>query len=63
MAKLKRRSHSEEFKREAVTLVTDQGYSVAEAELDIRMLKHLTEGNWWALPGSRNSQRKPRNST
>ncbi len=27
MAKLKRRSHSEEFKREAVKLVADQGYS------------------------------------
>ena len=31
MSKLKRRRHSEEFKREAVKLVTDQGYSVAEA--------------------------------
>ena len=31
MSKSKRRSHSEEFKREAVKLVTDQGYSVAEA--------------------------------
>ncbi len=31
MSKLKRRSHREEFKRGAVKLVTDQGYSVAEA--------------------------------
>ena len=31
MAKSKRRKHSEEFKREAVKLVTEQGYSVAEA--------------------------------
>jgi len=31
MSKSKRRSHSEEFKREAVKLVTDQGYSLAEA--------------------------------
>ncbi len=28
---VKRRRHSEEFKREAVGLVTDQGYSTAEA--------------------------------
>ena len=27
----KRRRHNEEFKREAVKLVTDQGYTVAEA--------------------------------
>lgn len=27
----KRRRHNEEFKREAVKLVTDQGYSMAEA--------------------------------
>ena len=27
----KRRRHNEEFKREAVKLVTDQGYSLAEA--------------------------------
>ena len=31
MAKSKRRKHREEFKREAVKLVTEQGYSVAEA--------------------------------
>jgi transposase len=31
MSKAKRRRHSEEFKREAVKLVTEQGYSVAEA--------------------------------
>jgi transposase len=31
MSKSKRRRHSEEFKREAVKLVTKQGYSVAEA--------------------------------
>ena len=29
--KRKRRRHSEEFKREAVRLVTEEGYSVAEA--------------------------------
>jgi transposase len=31
MSKAKRRRHSEEFKREAVKLVTDQGYPVSEA--------------------------------
>ena len=31
MTKRRRRSHSEEFKREAVKLVTDEGYSMAEA--------------------------------
>ncbi len=31
MSKQKRRIHSDEFKREAVKLVTDEGYSVAEA--------------------------------
>jgi transposase len=29
--KRKRRQHSEEFKREAVRLVTDEGYAVSEA--------------------------------
>jgi transposase len=31
----KRRRHSEEFKREAVKLVTDQGYSLAEASRNL----------------------------
>jgi len=31
MTGVKRRRHSEEFKREAVKLVTEQGYSLAEA--------------------------------
>ena len=31
MSKAKRRKHTDEFKREAVRLVTVQGYSVAEA--------------------------------
>ncbi|MCA9078695.1 MAG: transposase [Planctomycetaceae bacterium] len=31
MSRTKRRRHSEEFKREAVRLVTEQGYSLAEA--------------------------------
>ena len=31
MRKQQRRTHSEEFKREAVKLVTEEGYTVAEA--------------------------------
>ena len=31
MSRTKRRRHSEEFKREAVRLVTEQGYSLTEA--------------------------------
>lgn len=31
----KRRRHSEEFKREAVKLVTDQGYSLSEASRNL----------------------------
>ncbi len=31
MSKLKRRSYTDEFKRDAVRLVTKQGYSLAEA--------------------------------
>lgn len=50
----KRRRHNEEFKREAVKLVTDQGYSVAEAARSLGLdssllrswkLKYGTEQN------------------
>ena len=39
--KRKRRTHSEEFKREAVKLVTDQGYSVAEAARNLGIGSNL----------------------
>ena len=38
MAKRKRRSYSAEFKREAVELVSEQGYSVAEAARNLKLL-------------------------
>ena len=50
----KRRRHNEEFKREAVKLVTDQGYSMAEAARSLGLdasllrswkLKYGTEQN------------------
>ena len=50
----KRRRHNEEFKREAVKLVTDQGYSLAEAARSLGLdasllrswkLKYGTEQN------------------
>jgi transposase len=41
MAKRKRRVHSDEFKREAVKLVTDQGYSVAAAARNLGVSENL----------------------
>ena len=41
MANRKRRRHSDEFKLEAVKLVTDQGYSVAEAARDLGLHENL----------------------
>jgi len=41
MANRKRRRHSAEFKQEAVKLVTDQGYSVAEAARDLGLHENL----------------------
>jgi transposase len=43
----KRRRHSEEFKREAVKLVTDQGYSLAEAARSLGLDASLLRG--WKL--------------
>ena len=41
MANRKRRRHSDEFKQEAVKLVTDQGYSVAEAARNLGLHENL----------------------
>ncbi len=41
MANPKRRQHSEEFKREAVRLVTEQGYSVAAAARNLGVNPNL----------------------
>ena len=41
MSKSKRRNHSDEFKREAVNLVTAQGYSVAEAARNLGVNENL----------------------
>ncbi len=41
MSKPKRRSHSGEFQREAVTLVTGQGYSLAEAARNLGIHANL----------------------
>jgi transposase len=50
----KRRQHSEEFKREAVKLVTDQGYTMADAARSLGLdasvlrswkLKYASEAN------------------
>ncbi len=41
MSKRKRRTHSVEFKQEAVKLVTDQGYSVAEAARNLGIHANL----------------------
>ena len=43
----KRRRHNEEFKREAVKLVTDQGYSVAEAARSLGLYASLVRS--WKL--------------
>ncbi len=45
MVKRKRRSYSEEFKREAVELVSEQGYSVAEAARNLGVHPNLL-GTW-----------------
>lgn len=41
MSRAKRRRHSEEFKREAVKLVTEQGYSVTEAARNLGVHANL----------------------
>ena len=41
MANRKRRRHRDEFKQEAVRLVTDQGYSVAEAARNLSLHENL----------------------
>lgn len=41
MSKRERRRHSDEFKREAVKLVTDQGVSVAQAARDLDVNENL----------------------
>jgi transposase len=43
----KQRRHNEEFKREAVKLVTDQGYTVAEAALSLGLSASLVRS--WKL--------------
>ena len=43
----KRRQHNEEFKREAVKLVTDQGYSLAEAARSLGLDRSLLRS--WKL--------------
>ena len=45
MPKSKRRSYTDEFKAEAVKLVTDQGYSVAEAGRNLGVHANLLR-NW-----------------
>ena len=45
MPKSKRRSYTDEFKAEAVKLVTDQGYSVAEAARNLGVHANLLR-NW-----------------
>ncbi len=45
MSKSKRRSYTDEFKAEAVKLVTDQGYSVAEAARNLGIHANLLR-NW-----------------
>lgn len=42
-----KRRHSEEFKREAVKLVTDQGYSIAEAARSLGLDRSLLRS--WKL--------------
>ena len=41
MSKRKRRSYTEEFKREAVRLVSEQGYSLAEAARNLGVHANL----------------------
>ena len=41
MVRKKRRRHSDEFKREAVKLVTESGYSVAEAARNLGVSANL----------------------
>ena len=45
MAKQRRRNYTNEFKEEAVKLVTDQGYSVAEAARNLGVNANLL-GRW-----------------
>lgn len=41
MSNRKRRRHSDKFKHEAVRLITDQGYSVAEAARNLGLHENL----------------------
>jgi transposase len=41
----KRRQYTEEFKREAIRLVTEQGYSVSEAARNLGINAHML-GRW-----------------
>ena len=45
MTKRKRRNYTNEFKEEVVKLVTDQGYSVAEAARNLGVTANLL-GRW-----------------
>jgi len=62
MTKQMRRKHTPEFRREAVRLVTDEGYKIAEAarSLDInanmlgRWVREAREGSETAFPGKGN---------
>ena len=45
MSKSKRRKYADEFKAEAVKLVTDEGYSVAEAARNLGVHVNLLR-NW-----------------
>ena len=62
MSSKKRKSYSREFKEEAVRLITDKGYSVAEASRNLgidysvlrRWKKELSEAPDSAFPGKGN---------
>ena len=62
MTKQVRKNHTPEFRREAVRLVTDEGYKIAEAarSLDInanmlgRWVREAREGSETAFPGKGN---------
>ena len=45
MSKKKRRKHSNEFKEEAVKLVTEQGYKISEAAKNLG-IHHSVLGRW-----------------
>ena len=55
----KRREHSAEFKREAVSLVVDQGYSMAEAGRSLGVSGAMI-GRWWReLEAVQSGERSP----